>query len=277
MNYALLVFALLFGLAAIFMTGVIAFVLIEHLRFVRFHKRENRQIKRSFTFWLKLWTKESIAIARVAFWALFRPALKEKDAPHVVLCVHGFVGHKTNWRALRLLLNKRNIASHTVALGFPPQELDDYVPPLRRKLAELRAQGSTRIDVVCHSMGGVVLRRLLTQEPSWEHHLGRIITVGSPHTGTASVPKYLGYEVGALRWKNPELVESCALPSAPQKWLSIASDVDYVVYPLETTSLPDVAHNIILSTGHSGLLTDKESLRAIMAFLESKDSVAASE
>jgi len=264
--------AFLFGLGLLSYAGLFTFVLASHLRFVAYHKRAGLDLVAPKS-WMTLWLRETHANATVALWALFAPSLPDERGQSVVLCVHGFIGHKSNWRALRRRLKSKNVATQSVALGFPPKDLKDYVGPLRQRLLALRAEGTETIDVVCHSMGGLVLRQLLSEEPSWEDHLRVIITVGTPHLGTASVPTaFARREIGAMRYEN-EGLGSLMLPAKSKpKWYTIGSACDYVVFPFRTTTLPEVESVYFKDIGHIGLLMEKPVLQAIVKRLERKTS-----
>jgi pimeloyl-ACP methyl ester carboxylesterase len=116
----------------------------------------------------------------------------------VVLLVHGLDEPGSIWDDLAPALRD---AGHVVARFDYPN--DQRVPPstdlLAASLADLRRRGTARIDLVCHSMGGLVARDVLTREGYYagdtsEHTepnawtgpgVDHLILLGTPSQGSA--------------------------------------------------------------------------------------------
>jgi pimeloyl-ACP methyl ester carboxylesterase len=98
------------------------------------------------------------------------------DAPPVVF-VHGFLGDPTNFMALRRALAGRSFASfayrprlHFARLAAPLAELIEGV---------CAATGADRVDVVGHSLGGLIARHLV--DSGGGRRLRRLVTLGAPY------------------------------------------------------------------------------------------------
>lgn len=108
------------------------------------------------------------------------------DAPPIVL-IHGWNGGEFSWATparLRVLEQKlgRDVVFFTYRTGivlgrYPPIEL------LEEKLERLLDSLGV-VDVVAHSMGGLLLRQYLTHHP--EHGIERIVFLAVPHFGTGA-------------------------------------------------------------------------------------------
>lgn len=102
----------------------------------------------------------------------------------VVLLVHGLDETGGIWSDLAPALHD---AGHTVVrFDYPnDQPITRSAESLARALDELSSRGVTRVDVVAHSMGGLVTREAITRPafaPSADP-VERLITIGTPHHG----------------------------------------------------------------------------------------------
>ncbi len=188
----------------------------------------------------------------------FRGALKPHPAPTgpPVLCIHGYTMNGSNFFGIRAELERRGRASRAIWLGLPGKRIQAYAPGVAHALREMiHAHGT--IDVVAHSMGGIVLRVALRDNPELGPHIRRIVTLGTPHRGTAGARGPLGWlpEPADLHRRSPLLA---ALPDfrklAPQAEVStVGSPYDLVVYPPESTRL-DGARHFDRPLSHIGLV-----------------------
>ncbi len=102
-------------------------------------------------------------------------------APHPPLVlVHGFLGDPTNFLLFRRHLGARGISSFT-SFSYPPRL--DY-QRLARRLGEMieavcLATGAAHVDVVGHSLGGLVARYLIEMAPGTP--VRRLVTLGAPY------------------------------------------------------------------------------------------------
>lgn len=217
------------------------------------------------------------AYLRLGWWharALGRDGLvvPERSTGVPVLCVHGFTQNGTNFWGLRQALHRRGRATRAVSLGLPARSIERYATRLRRALLDLADRYET-FDVVAHSMGGLVLRHVLTLEPRLVAHVGRIVTLGSPHAGTAVVrglPAFLLPEIVQIKRRSAWLAE---LPPLGQlvpgaRRVTVAGGHDHVVYPAETCHEPGAVQVELEGVGHAGLLANPEVIRLVVAALE---------
>lgn len=206
--------------------------------------------------------REGFAMLTLGWWQLRaagRDGLLPAEGPETgppVLCVHGITQAGSNLWGIRRALARRGRASLAVSLGRFRLRIEDHVPPLVTALRALIARSPDgRVDVVAHSMGGVVLRLALAVHPELAPGIRRVVTLGSPHAGTAAsrgLP--LGGTVRALGRRSAVLRGLPPFPSGTTL-TTIAARHDLVVYPQATCHL-DGARTIDLpDVGHAGLLT----------------------
>src|SRR5215467_14964848 len=106
----------------------------------------------------------------------------DPTAPHPtpVVLVHGLGGARSNFLVLR-----RFLASHGVrnfaGFSYPPRvDYQRLVPRLSRRIEDVcRDTGAPRVDVIGHSLGGLVARHLV--ELGDESRVRRLVTLGSPY------------------------------------------------------------------------------------------------
>lgn len=225
-----------------------------------------------------LW-RETAAILVVASYAvrgLGRSRLMVPPEPtgRPVLCVHGFTQNGTNFWGLRRALHARGLPSRAVDLGLPFRSIERYVPRLIRGLEEL-LETNPNVDVVCHSMGGVVLRAALAKRPDLAGRLRTVITLGSPHRGTryATGFEWFSADTRQLAWESPLLSR---LPSLRQlapdaHILTISAAWDLIVYPHSSSHEQGGRELHLAGLGHCGLLTHASAVQAVVLTLVSPE------
>jgi len=158
-------------------------------------------------------------------------------------------------------------------------DIRDSAGLIARKVESIVAQtGIARVDIVGHSMGGLVgldyLKRL-----GGRHRVRRLVMLGTPTQGTWSallglVTAPLGMASLQLLPGSPFLRELAERPlPAGAQVVSIGAIRDWLA-PLSSTVLDGVRH-IALPTGHSGLLVDAEVAEVVVRILREPDSAPA--
>lgn len=257
------------GLAAgVWLAAVLAWTGVAHARFRSFHRRRGLSYPPlGVRGWARVYARTVVAVARVWAWwprSLVGGSPGGGGGPSSgppVLCIHGFhMGESSQW-GLRRSLERRGRRTAGAFLGLPYRSPDTYARSLRRRLEELLDAPGARLDVVAHSMGGLVLRQVLAEAPELAGRIGRVVTLGTPHHGTGLLrwlrlgPVYRMMSLGA-----PYLEE---LPtfreSAPEAEVTtVASRHDLVVYPVESAHLEGAERITLEGLGHLGLLTERE-------------------
>lgn len=195
------------------------------------------------------------------------PALPARDTaplpteaqPPVVL-LHGFIDNRSVFVLLR-----RSLAQHgrhqIESLNYSPLTCDI------RAAAELLGRhiegicertGSSHVDVVGHSLGGLIARYYV-QCLGGDLRVRTLVTLGTPHSGTRVVPLANAHPiVRQMRPGSPVLEElSRPAPGCSTHFVSFWSDLDHLMDPLETACVdhPDLlAQNVRVSgIGHLAL------------------------
>lgn len=153
--------------------------------------------------------------------------------PRPVILVHGFSCNRAVWRPLLQRLGAAGFGPlRAVSLGPMFASVETLASAL---LAELEALidlcgDPEPVTVVTHSMGGLVARAALRRAS--RGLIGRIITLGAPHHGTAVACRF--------RWQNAR--EMC--PGS--QWLKDLNAAEEGQLPVAVTSLYSLEDNFIL-------------------------------
>src|SRR5881397_2641690 len=104
------------------------------------------------------------AALALPFRLLLRAQRFDPAAPHPtpVVLVHGFLGDPSNFLVLRSFLSSHGVRSF-VSFSYPPRlDYQRLAPRLGQMITRVcRETGSPRVDVVGHSLGGLVARHLV--------------------------------------------------------------------------------------------------------------------
>lgn len=204
--------------------------------------------------------------------AAFAPApqggLTPTDVP--VLLVPGWFDTGRDLAALRIRLTAAGW-SHVTALTFedPTGSNLDHATEIASAVARVLAEtGSTEVDVVAHSMGGLAARwYLMTRAPA---PVRRIVFLASPHRGTHSA--HLAWGKGREEMLPGSAFLAALNAGAPLpdgvEAITIRTPIDTHVVPGESATLPGVPDRTVCCPTHQGLLRDDEVFRLVAEFLE---------
>lgn len=208
--------------------------------------------------------REAAAQLRIVLWAALRRGAGEITRRTVgpsgrpVVLVHGIAADGTSMWALRRALDQAGRPTWSPHLGTMFRSIEAYAERLAPALeAALAAHpDADGVDVVCHSMGGIVLRACLAAHPELATKVRHIVSIASPHEGTVVATGLPITEARQLFRGAPWLV---ALPTLRQlvpdaRITTIASRHDAVVYPHDTSRVPGAQWHELDHLGHAELL-----------------------
>ncbi|MFI8229685.1 lipase family alpha/beta hydrolase [Streptomyces sp. NPDC085900] len=179
--------------------------------------------------------------------------------PPVVL-LHGFIDNRSVFVLLRRSL-AQNGRQHVESLNYSPLTCDirSAAELLGRHIEEIcERTGSHRVDVVGHSLGGLIARYYV-QRLGGDSRVRTLVTLGTPHSGTSVVPLANAHPIVRQMRPGSELIEELKRPAPGCRthFISFWSDLDHLMNPLETACIdhPDLmAQNVQVSgVGHLAL------------------------
>ncbi|MEU4142153.1 lipase family alpha/beta hydrolase [Streptomyces parvulus] len=180
------------------------------------------------------------------------------DTPVVLL--HGFIDNRSVF-----LLLRRSLAQHgrhqVDSLNYSPLTCDIRTAAelLGRHVEEIcERTGSERVDVVGHSLGGLIARYYV-QRLGGDRRVRTLVTLGTPHSGTRVMPLADAHPIVRQMRPGSAVIEELSRPTpgCRTQFVSFWSDLDQVMDPLETACLdhPDlIVQNVRVSgVGHLAL------------------------
>jgi triacylglycerol esterase/lipase EstA (alpha/beta hydrolase family) len=178
-----------------------------------------------------------------------------------IVLVHGFTQNRTNFMWLSRHLAGRG---HGPFFGFDYQSFQ----PVEVSAGKLRAfveqvtvaTGAEHVDLVCHSLGGLVARTYVDLMGG-HARVRRVVTLGTPHRGIRHAN---GALLGAsVRDMQPRTGFIAKLDGAPVpeavRYLSIYSVHDNIVFPGTASSIEGRGSDVIVERhGHFGILFSEQ-------------------
>ena len=185
--------------------------------------------------------------------------LPTEAKPPVVL-LHGFIDNRSVFVLLR-----RSLAQHgrqqIESLNYSPLTCDIRVAAelLGRHIEGIcERTGSRQVDVVGHSLGGLIARYYV-QRLGGDARVRTLVTLGTPHSGTRVVPLANAHPIVRQMRPGSDLLEELTRPAPGCRthFVSFWSDLDHLMDPLETACIDHAdlrAENVRVSgIGHLAL------------------------
>jgi predicted alpha/beta hydrolase family esterase len=176
-----------------------------------------------------------------------------------VLLVHGYLSTRAYWRPMLRWLEARGVACiHAPNYRSVFSSIEEGAAELHRAIERACSGGEARVILVCHSMGGLVARRYLREHG--EGRIARLVTIASPHHGTALSELGIGEHARQMRRSSAFLRELAGAeardpPRVPAT--SIYSVHDNLVSPQDTSRLEWARNVAVAGVGHLGILASE--------------------
>lgn len=174
-----------------------------------------------------------------------------------VLLIHGYGCNSGYWRPMSKHLHAAGISHYGIDLEPPGADIDAFAPQVHAAIERLcTATGSKQVIILAHSMGGLVARAYLRRYGrAW---IARVITLGTPHHGTALANFGPGSNAAQMRCGSPwlnALGERGTDDANLQRTLfcSIYSVHDNIIAPQNSSELPGARNLVFGAIGHVAL------------------------
>ncbi|MFE2296362.1 lipase family alpha/beta hydrolase [Streptomyces sp. NPDC059452] len=210
------------------------------------------------------------------------PGPPAADRPVVLL--HGFIDNRSVFVLLRRSL-ARHGRRHLASLNYSPltRDLRTAAELLGRHVEEICARtGQREVDIVGHSLGGLIARYYV-QRLGGDHRVRTLVTLGTPHGGTAVAPGAGIHPIVRQMRGGSTLIEELRRPApgCRTRFVSFWSELDQVMVPVETACVdhPDLdAVNVrVTGIGHLALPVHPTVAAAVREALESQEAREAQE
>ncbi|MBT2376544.1 alpha/beta fold hydrolase [Streptomyces sp. ISL-111] len=198
-------------------------------------------------------------------------------AERPVVLLHGFIDNRSVFVLLRRAL-ARHGRRHLASLNYSPltRDLRTAAELLGRHVEEICARtGQREVDIVGHSLGGLIARYYV-QRLGGDHRVRTLVTLGTPHGGTAVAPGAGVHPIVRQIRGGSALIEELHLPApgCRTRFVSFWSELDQVMVPVGTARVhhPDLdAVNVrVTGIGHLALPVHPAVAAAVGEALESQ-------
>jgi pimeloyl-ACP methyl ester carboxylesterase len=196
-----------------------------------------------------------------------------------VVCVHGLYMTGLDMGLLRLRLRRCGFRTRQFSYGSWRRDIARQAARLDRFLRTIDA---ATVHLVAHSLGGLLVHRMLADFP--QQSVGRVVTLGTPHCGSAVAERlqrcalgrlFLGRTVpqGLLAARNPWPPDRELGVVAGTGGIGIGRLVTTLAVPndgtvtVAETRLPAARDHATVSTSHTGLLYSAAAAREVCHFL----------
>lgn len=193
------------------------------------------------------------------------------DGPRPVILLHGYGMSRSSFLVLARRLARAGLGP---IFGFEYWSLGKVSSASRRldKFIEevCVAQGCQHVDVVAHSMGGLVARYYLTLGPGRDRdRIANLVTLGTPHGGTEFSLLGIGRAQVEMQPKAAffQRLENARLP-ASTKATVLWSRADSLVWSERQAHWPGTDEVIYDDLGHVSLLYSRRVASEIIGRLE---------
>lgn len=210
---------------------------------------------------------------------------KHSMNPRPLLLVHGIVHNRSAFVSLRKRLQRLgwhniytiNYSTSYGSIGSMVGQLSSHVDEI------LKTTNANQIDIVAHSLGGIVARYYMSLGEG-RGKVKELITLGAPHNGT-HLSRILSFLPGSsLGWDLREnsyllkLMKETSLPKG-SRLTNIYSPLDWTIWPntkceVEGSPKSSFKNIRIDSVGHTGFLFSQQVFDVITStIIEKNDSI----
>jgi pimeloyl-ACP methyl ester carboxylesterase len=205
-----------------------------------------------------------------------RIAEKPADGTRPVIFVHGLAGHRGNFRAMSAWF-RANGRKQLYAVSLPRRHgADVHTEYLRRFIEKVLAANGLpdgQVDLVAHSRGGIIAR-LALDDVATARRVAILVTIGTPHGGTATARYARSRQLDELRLESPVVARLKAqLPWTGPRMVCLWSSSDVLVAPPANAQVEGAANIELDGLTHSQMLLWPAGWRAAFEAI-SEEAVA---
>ncbi|MBL0421781.1 alpha/beta fold hydrolase [Ramlibacter sp. AW1] len=231
---------------------------------------------------LRAWAVETVDALRVFGWrqpfqwrAIDDQLVSLQASRTGVVFIHGFGCNRGFWSPWMRRLQGSGRRFEAINLEPPFGSIDEYAVSLEAAVTRVtRASGGAPPILICHSMGGLVVRTWLRSQSSTTS-IARVITIATPHQGTWLARFGLATNARQMR------IGSAWMTSLQRDWSSHPaqlftcwySNCDNVVMPPSSATLPGADNRFVPGAAHVELAFCEDVIAGSLALLDSCDRV----
>lgn len=187
-------------------------------------------------------------------WSFARPALQPAASTITripVVLVHGYLCNHRIWDDVGQRLRAQGHAVYAIDLEPLLGSIDNYAAAVETAVQALLAHtGQAKVALVGHSMGGLAIRAWMRAQGS--HRVARVLTLGTPHVGTALARAAHTVNGRQMQWHSAWLTTLAAQENTTtHALLRIAiTPQDNIVSPQRAQVVADIHPTVFEGIGH---------------------------
>jgi triacylglycerol esterase/lipase EstA (alpha/beta hydrolase family) len=199
----------------------------------------------------------------------------DDDGHPPVIFVHGFGGAPGNFLPLRAWMwlqgRRRTYAFKQPGAGSLEDAAEALSAYMQAVLEVNALPPDARIDLVAHSLGGVIAR-LALDEPATRSRVGTLVTLGSPHAGShlarfGNTERALALRPGSATLARLDAQLPWAGPRAWPRLVAFWSPADVIVIPAESAQVAGAINVELPGVTHYSYLVWPECWRRVLKAL----------
>lgn len=179
---------------------------------------------------------------------------------HTVVFVHGLGANRASLYPVQTYLYARGHRRQYSASYRTAGSIEKLALDLKRRI-DANVRGG-RIDIVAHSLGGLVSRYYL-QALGGDRRVDRFVTLGTPHQGTHATTYLPTPLVRQMTPGSPFLQHLDALPPPRCQVMSLGVDGDAIILPPTACRAPFGTYHHLPGLGHTAMLCSPRVLRRV--------------
>ncbi|WP_305043034.1 esterase/lipase family protein [Geoalkalibacter sp.] len=195
------------------------------------------------------------------------------QAGRPILLLHGLFHNRSCWWLVKRRLARAGLGPiHVMNLNTWRSDVEPLTERVADKVDQLRmAHGVAQVDVIGHSMGGILARNFV-QLRGGAAKVRHCIGLATPHDGSRLAPFALTPLARVLMPGSDFLQRLAAAPRpAGVRFTNIYSRHDNLVIPAESALLENSSCIEVSGIGHSSLLLSRRVVDQLIAILGEKD------
>jgi triacylglycerol lipase len=209
-------------------------------------------------------------VALLGALGLAAPAHAAPTTP--VVFVHGFAGSAANWTTAKAVFQAGGYSSDQL-FAYEYNSYGDNrtnAAGLATYVANVLAQtGAAKVDIVNHSMGGLVSLWYLKQLGGTAK-VGHLASIAGANHGTTIAATCIIFTTCQQMYPGSSFIKALTTGDETPGSTSYAtwySPCDGVILPYTSTMLSGATNNLVSCQTHNGYLTDTTTLTAVRVFL----------
>lgn len=225
---------------------------------------------------VRAWLGEAAFAPRVFCWrqpfrsTAFADRSQGLPGQRGLVLVHGFVCNRGLWNAWYPQLAQHGVPYIGVNLEPVFGEIDSYAESIEVAVAALIQSTGMPPVIVAHSMGGLAVRAWLRLSgPMAQERVHHIVTLGTPHGGTALAR--FGFSANSRQMSLAGVwldgLTRSAAPGLAKKFTCMFSNCDNIVFPTSTAVLRDSRHVHIAGCAHVQMADHPQAFAEVMKCL----------